>query len=224
MTKSLMVLSGGLDSAVAATLAKETSRLALALTFDYGHKASLKEQDASKKIAKWLNIPHQILSIPWLGEITKTALVDAKSKIPRPEKTDLDNMTLAQALAKDVWVPNRNGLFLNIAACFAESLDIDVLITGFNAEEGLTFSDNSLSFVRAADEFFWYATQKKIKVESPTLKMNKLEIARMAARLKLPIEDLWFCYDGGKTPCQRCESCLRDFRALEEAGIKNPWR
>jgi len=217
--KSILILSGGLDSAVAAWIAKEKTVPLLALTFDYGQKASLKEQEASRKIAGRLAVPHRVLSLSWLKELTKTALVSGEMALPKPKESDLDVVSSSLKFAESVWVPNRNGLFLNIAASFAESLEAEILVTGFNAEEGITFPDNSSPFVQATNEFFWYSTRNKIRVESPTLHWNKMEIARRAKELNLPIEELWFCYEGGSQPCRACESCLRNFRAFREAGI-----
>jgi 7-cyano-7-deazaguanine synthase len=193
------------------------------LTFDYSQKASRKEQEAAQKIARSLGVAHRVLSLPWLAELTTTALVAPHRDLPKIKESELDDLSAARKSAEAVWVPNRNGLFLNIAACYAEALDAEVLVTGFNAEEGITFPDNSAPFVRAADEFFWYSTQKKIRVVSHTLNWNKAEIVRKAVELGVPLKDLWFCYEGGKTPCRRCESCLRAFRAFREAGIGNPW-
>jgi 7-cyano-7-deazaguanine synthase len=223
MPQSILILSGGLDSTVSAWIAKEQSQPVLALTFDYGQRAARKEQEAAGKTAKALGVVHRVLSLPWLRELTGTALVSSDKPLPSLKEEDLENLAKGRKSAAAVWVPNRNGLFLSIAACYAESLDAKILVTGFNAEEGITFPDNSAPFVRAADEFFWYATQKKVRVVSHTLAWNKAQIVRKAAELKIPFQDLWFCYEGGKAPCRRCESCLRAFRAFREAGIRDPW-
>lgn len=222
--RSIFILSGGLDSTVAAWLSQKISEPVLALTFDYGQKSALREKEAAQKIASLLQVPHQILSLPWLAEITETALVNPASTVPHPLMEDLNHLKKSQSTAAAVWVPNRNGLFLNIAACFAEQLQADLLVTGFNREEGSTFPDNSADFVTASDAFFSFSTLKKVRVFSPTLSMNKTEIAHAAKELSIPLQDLWFCYEGGERPCERCESCQRNFRAFQESGISHPWR
>lgn len=219
MPRSLLILSGGLDSTVSSWMARKSSTPVLALTFDYGQRASLQEQEAARRVARHLGVDHKVLSLPWLKEIAQTSLVDPQKALPLLKEKDLDDVAACRESAQAVWVPNRNGLFLNIAACYAESLDADQLVTGFNAEEGVTFPDNSGPFVRAADEFFWYSTWKKVRVFCPVIGMTKVDIARKAKELGVPLQDLWFCYEGGERPCRRCESCLRDFRALREAGI-----
>ncbi len=221
--KSILILSGGLDSSVSSWIAKKETTPILALTFNYGQRAAPREQESSAKIAGRLKVPHRILEIPWLKELTKTSLVARDQKIPQMNEKDLDDPSKNKKSASAVWVPNRNGLFLNIAACFAESMDAEVLVTGFNAEEGITFPDNSAPFVRSADEFFWYSTQKRIRVTSYTLNWTKVEIARKAKEMDIPLRDLWFCYEGGSSPCRSCESCLRAYRAFREANISDPW-
>lgn len=202
-------------------MAREMTDPLLALTFDYGQRAAMREREAARKTAERLKVPHRILELPWLGEVTNTSLVARDADIPKLKEKDLDDLRKGRKSASAVWVPNRNGLFLNIGACYAESLGAEVLITGFNAEEGITFPDNSAPFVRSADEFFWYSTQKRIRVQSYTLAWNKTEIAKRARDLRIAPKDVWFCYDGGEEPCRTCESCLRAFRAFRAAGIES---
>src|SRR5262245_3877300 len=194
-------------------MARELTNPILALTFDYGQRAAEREKQSARKTAERLKIPHRILELPWLGDVTRTCLVSRHAALPKLKEKDLDDPTKCFQSATAVWVPNRNGLFLNIGACYAESLGAELLVTGFNAEEGITFPDNSAPFVRSADEFFWYSTQKRIRVQSYTIPWNKVQIVRKAIEFKIPLEDLWFCYDGGEEPCKTCESCLRAFRA-----------
>ena len=75
MTKSIILLSGGLDSLVSLAIAKEEFNIQLALTFDYGQKALEKEIEASKKICDYYGIEHRIVKLDWLKDITNTALV-----------------------------------------------------------------------------------------------------------------------------------------------------
>ena len=216
---SILILSGGLDSTVSSYIAAKETRPLLALTFDYGQRAAAREKEASRKIADRLKVPHRVLGLPWLAEITKTSLVAKETALPHPKEDELDDPSKGQATAAAVWVPNRNGLFLNIAASYAEALNAEILVTGFNAEEGITFPDNSAPFIQSANEFFWYSTQKKIRVVSYTISWNKIEIARKARDLEIPLNEIWFCYEGKNEPCRLCESCLRAFRAFREAGI-----
>lgn len=216
---SILILSGGLDSTVSAWMAVQETQPLLALTFDYGQRAAAREREAARRVATRLKVPHRILKLPWLAEITKTPLVSRNSDLPHPKEGDLDDIAKGYKAAAAVWVPNRNGLFLNIGACYAEDLNADLLVTGFNAEEGITFPDNSGPFIRSANEFFWFSTLKRIRVVSYTISWNKIEIVRKARDLGVPLDDIWYCYDGGTKPCGMCESCLRAHRAFREVGL-----
>ncbi|MBI4374480.1 MAG: 7-cyano-7-deazaguanine synthase QueC [Deltaproteobacteria bacterium] len=216
MEKSILILSGGLDSTVSSFIAKEKTEPILALTFDYGQRAARREIEASSKIAGKLGVPHRVMSLGWLAEITKSPLVNREQKIPQLKEQDLDNINRSRETARAVWVPNRNGVFLNIAAAFAEALDASLLVTGFNAEEGITFPDNSAPFGRAADDFFWFSTLNRTRVISFTQGMTKVEIADKGKRLGVDFAEIWFCYEGNEKPCRQCESCQRSLRAIRE--------
>ena len=120
MSKALILLSGGLDSFAALGCFKDKYGIELALTFDYGQKSVIQEIEASKRISDFYGIKHNVITLSWLKEITKTALV-AEKEIPTTELGTKES-------AQKVWVPNRNGLFLNIAACFADSFGFDYII------------------------------------------------------------------------------------------------
>src|SRR5690606_10152997 len=111
---------------------RKAGEVVLALTFDYGQKAAAQEIKQAQKICAILNIPHKIVQLPWLKEITKSALVNPSVEVPVANNVQIKDLTESLRTAKAVWVPNRNGVFLNIAASFAESLDVDAVVPGFN--------------------------------------------------------------------------------------------
>jgi 7-cyano-7-deazaguanine synthase len=204
--KGVAILSGGLDSTVSLAAATRKMDVVLALTFDYGQRAARREREASSKIAKHYKIPHRVIAIPWLARLTTTALVNRKSALPRNE--------MSERSAKAVWVPNRNGVFIEIAAAHAESLGADRLITGFNKEEAVTFPDNSPAYVGAINLALAYSTANGVKVVSYTGTLEKKGIVALGRRLDAPLKFIWPCYEGGKRWCGECESCLRSLRAL----------
>lgn len=204
--KSIILLSGGLDSVVSLGLCKKEYNIELALTFDYGQKALKDEIEASEKIAKYYNIKHKVIKLDWLKEITKTALV-SDNEVPK----GIDN---PQYSAKAVWVPNRNGLFLNIAGCFAESYNYTHIIIGANKEEGQTFPDNTQEFADRITAEFEYSTLSKPQILVPLINYNKNDIVKLAIDNKMPLELIKSCYNGGEKHCGKCESCTRLRNAL----------
>lgn len=217
--KSIVLLSGGLDSAVALAYARQESAVALCLTMDYGQRAAAREIGAAAALAAYYNVPHQIIELPFLKQVTATALVNREQDVPAPDDAALDDPVAAARTAAAVWVPNRNGLFINIAACYAEALGGALIITGFNREEARTFPDNSILFVERINAALASATRNRVRVVSYTQRLDKVEIVRLGQRLKIPWQFIWSCYYGGQTMCGKCESCRRFFRAKAAAGI-----
>lgn len=214
--KSIVLLSGGLDSTVAFKKAVDDTDVILALTFDYGQRAAVREIAAAAAIAGRFDIEHKAVMLPWLKEITKTALVAKREKLPVLKPGELDSEIKTVESAKSVWVPNRNGIFINIAAAYCESMGAELIVAGFNAEEAITFPDNSSDFVDAINGSLGYSTLSYVKLISPTLRLDKRDVARLGVEIGAPLELLWSCYEGGDRMCGRCESCLRLKRGLAE--------
>lgn len=214
---SVVLLSGGLDSAVSLTQALREGEVKLCLTFDYGQRARFKEINAAGEIAGFYKLKHRVIPLPFLREITNTSLVNLDTDIPEPGEEDFDRPEIMAGTARSVWVPNRNGIFINIAASFAESLDCGRVVTGFNAEEAETFPDNSREFILASNQALSYSTMNKVRVLSYTQMLDKVEIIKLARRLGTPLEYVWPCYYGGEKLCGRCESCKRYLRAVKAA-------
>ena len=216
---ALALLSGGLDSLVATALALRERPVALALTFDYGQRAARREIDAAAGFSASRGIPHEVIALPWLESATATALVDRGTPLPACAPAELARDGTARARA--VWVPNRNGLFVAIAAAIAEARGIGTIVAGFNAEEAATFPDNSIAFVECANAALAHSTRSGVALVSPTIAMTKEEIARSFVELGLDAVHLWSCYDGGQRHCGSCESCARAERAFRKADAWN---
>jgi 7-cyano-7-deazaguanine synthase len=216
----IALLSGGLDSTVAAFAAARAGGSGRAVVFDYGQKAAKREMEAAKKISRRLGAELQVIELPFLEAVTRTALVMNDQVIPQVKMSKLDDRSETEKSAAQVWVPNRNGLFLNVAASLCEGLGIREIVVGFNAEEAATFPDNSANFLSRAESFFELSTLTGIRVKAPTLGLNKTEIVRLGMELDAPFQDIWSCYLGGKKMCGRCESCLRSIRAYRNAGLE----
>lgn len=215
---SIVLLSGGLDSTVSLSQALREGGVKLCLTFDYGQRARLREIESSARIANYYKLRHRVITLPFLAEITFTSLVNTEEKVPEPDAKDLDHSGKMDGTARAVWVPNRNGLFINIAAAFAESMGCSHVVTGFNAEEARTFPDNSRDYLLAVNSALSFSTLNGVRVVSYTQMLDKVEIVKLGKRLGSPLELVWPCYFGGEKLCGRCESCLRYMRAVKLSG------
>jgi 7-cyano-7-deazaguanine synthase len=216
--RTVSLLSGGLDSVVATAAAAREGSVELALTFDYGQRAAPAEMRAAAAVCRELGLRHRAIELPWLADITGTALVDRASPLPGLAAGELDDRQKTLASAAAVWVPNRNGVFINVAAAFAESLGCEAVVVGFNAEEGQTFPDNTPEFAAAASAALAYSTQTHVRVVSATQHLTKAEIVALGRQLGAPLAHVWSCYEPGPEPCGKCESCLRSARAFQAQG------
>lgn len=228
---SICLLSGGLDSLVATTVAAQKTTVLLGITFDYGQRARRQEIGSAKGVCEYLGIVHRVITLDWLGQTVGTycniplqqgvdpvshfsPLITKVKEIPVFSFEKSDPIQTAKA----VWVPNRNGVFINIAASFAEEIDADMVVVGFNQEEAETFPDNSIGFVQAVNQSLSFSTLSKVQVMSFTQGMNKKEIVELGRQTSAPFHLLWSCYLGGDKMCGRCESCQRCIRAFKLAG------
>jgi 7-cyano-7-deazaguanine synthase len=209
---AVILLSGGLDSTVALAMSQELFRIDTALFIDYGQLGAGREQVAASAVASHYQIPLRVIPIPWLGEMSASSLTGAREIPDFPEGAPAEGI---EALSRSVWVENRNGIIVNIAAALASVLGCEVVITGFNAEEARTFPDNSLEFVEAVNRSLRISAGTPVRVESPTISMSKKEIVAAGIGLGIPWETIWSCYRPGITMCGRCESCSRLRMAVE---------
>jgi 7-cyano-7-deazaguanine synthase len=215
MKKAVVLLSGGLDSATVAALAIKYGYEVLALSFDYGqlHK---KELNSAKQIVKNLGIKtHKIVGVDlsaWGG----SALTDKAIAVPRNNSSQDIPST---------YVPGRNTVFISLALSFAEVMDADSVFLGVNAIDYSGYPDCRPEYIEAIRRVARLSSKKAvegvpIEIITPLLHMTKVEIVRLALRLKVFIPDTWSCYQGGDSPCGVCDSCLIRNKALQEVRQK----
>lgn len=188
---AVILLSGGLDSFVCLDMTAKKYDIKLALTFDYGQEVFEEENKSAAKMAELYKIEHKTIKLPFLKEIKNN----------------------------EVWIPNRNGLFLNIAGCFCDSKNYDFIIFGANKEEAEDFKDNSEKFVNCANTALEFSTRNKAKILCPLLKLTKAETLEYAIKNDLDLSLIKSCYKkakNGKKHCGKCASCLFIKKALKK--------
>lgn len=216
--KCIIVLSGGLDSAFNLAKAKQNLDPVLCLSFNYGQRAVERELAAARALSEFYAVPWNSIDISWLGEISHSSLNKVDKNLPELKLDQLNDAALTDASMRSVWVPNRNGIFFNIAAAHAETLGAEIILAGFNKEEAATFPDNSVDFMLALENSFSLSCMQKVRVESYCKNLTKTEIISEALAIKLPLNLVWSCYEKGPKRCWKCESCLRQKRALLANG------
>jgi 7-cyano-7-deazaguanine synthase len=205
--RGVVLLSGGLDSTVSLACALKSLDVRLVLFFDYGQRAVAEERGASMAIATYYSLPFKEVDIRWLGEISPRGMRSGAGAGGRDDSPlgDLES----------VWIPNRNGVMINIAAAFAESYDCDYVVTGFNREEAVSFPDNRLEYMARLNRCLCLSTLRGVRVISFTGTLSKREIIEAGVGMSAPLASIWSCYRGGQVMCGRCASCSKLVRALE---------
>lgn len=219
MKKAISVLSGGLDCTVATSAYAEDYEIH-AITFNYGQKSFKRELQASREICEKMNWTHEVIDLPWLSKISQSSL-NTSQEIPEVSPEDLDDLEKSTESASSVWVPARNTVFTSIALSYAESMGAEIIIVGWNDEEGTTFPDNSKEFLENFNKLIDVGSPDKIKIEAPAIDLDKEEIVELGVEVGAPMELSYSCYKGGDKHCGVCESCMRRKRAFKKLGIKD---
>lgn len=220
--KAVCLLSGGMDSAVAAAVAKQEGFLIYALSFDYGQRHK-HELTAAGKIADFLNVKkHLVLKVP-LDGIGGSALT-AQIKVPKKRKPNEISHGIPVT-----YVPARNTIFLSLALAYAEVTGATNIFFGANALDYSGYPDCRPAYVHAFENMARLATKagaegKKIKIHAPLIKLTKAQIIKLGLKLGMDFSLTHSCYDPQKNGklCGECDSCLLRAKGFKEAGIKDP--
>jgi 7-cyano-7-deazaguanine synthase len=206
--RSIALLSGGLDSTVSLARAVAERDVRLVMFFDYGQRARESERVSAMSAANYYGLPFEEANIRWLESLSPEGMRVSSAPDRRDEKAD------SLRTLDDVWIPNRNGVFVNVAAAYAERYGCDTLVTGFNREEAVEFPDNSREYVERVNRALELSTRNRVQVESFTIDLDKPAIIRLGLEIKAPLSIVWSCYRSGERMCGRCASCVRLRSAL----------
>jgi 7-cyano-7-deazaguanine synthase len=216
-SKAISVLSGGLDSTVATAYYNDKYEIH-AITFNYGQRSAEMEIKSARAVCEKLGIEHSVLDLPWLKKLGKSALT-SDAEVPELKMDELDSKEICDETARKVWVPGRNVVFTAIATSFAEALNAEKIIVGWDLEEAATFPDNSKEFLDAFNNVLEIGTLEGVKIEAPVINMSKTEIVKLGMEIDAPMDLSYSCYMGEEKPCGTCESCMRRIRAFKDVKM-----
>lgn len=213
-----VLLSGGLDSVVNLKCAVDEGTVEMAVTFDYGQAAAENELYAARECAHRFGVHQTVVDLGDYWGLLPEPMRDASKAANYDSRLGADS----GELLREVWVPNRNGVFVNIAAAFAESRGVDAVVIGLNREEGEVFPDNSESFLKRVNDALEVSTLSGVKAVSFTTNLSKREIVRLGIEKEAPLDIVYSCYKGSadRKMCGECQSCVRLKLALEAEGYK----
>ncbi len=205
---AIVLLSGGLDSAVSLYWALKKGYRVQSLGFNYFHR-NKKEVEAAKKLARLNKVSYREVSLNFLREVE--------------DSTQRTNDLLEDA--ERAYIPSRNVIFYGIASYIAEIVDARYIVGGHNRDDVKSFPDSSLDFF---DKFNTLTSvglmsgARTGRVILPLAKLSKVEVIKLGKRLKVPYELTWSCSRSTRTPCGKCHSCSLRKKAFEEAGLTDP--
>ncbi|HPN72606.1 MAG TPA: 7-cyano-7-deazaguanine synthase QueC [Candidatus Omnitrophota bacterium] len=217
MKKAIVLLSGGMDSAVTLYEARRENEC-FALTFSYGQKAA-REVRSARKVAEAAGVPCTVLeiSLPWKG----SALLDGNVGIPEYSQNQTGKIP-------GTYVPARNILFLSYAVSYAEAVGASSVYIGAHQLDFSNYPDCREVFFDSYREMVRKGTRagsegRPVEIVTPIINMTKKQIVEEGVKLGVPFEHTWSCYSPGDMPCGKCESCMFRARAFEEAGMADPF-
>lgn len=220
MTRSVILLSGGMDSATVLAIAAAAGDECHALSFAYGQRHSA-ELEAARAVASGYNlVAHRVVSID-LGQFGGSALTDANTALP----------VAGGAGIPLTYVPARNTVFLSLGLAWAEALDADCIYAGVNAVDYSGYPDCRPEYIEAFQSMANLALKRSvegrpIEIRTPLIALGKGEIVRLGLRLGVDYGQTVSCYqaDAKGAACGTCDACELRRQGFEKAGVTDPTR
>jgi 7-cyano-7-deazaguanine synthase len=217
---AVVLLSGGMDSATALYWARSKGLRCRALSFDYGQRHTV-ELEAAGKLARNTGCAWDLVRfrLPW----TKTSsLLDHRRTLPHHSPAHIGRGGIPST-----YVPARNTIFLSFALAACDAAGTGAIIIGANAIDFSGYPDCRPAYFSAVRRVARTGTRRGVEGRSPQiltplLHLDKGQIVKLGARLKVPFELTWSCYRGGRRPCEKCDACLLRARGFQEAGLEDP--
>jgi 7-cyano-7-deazaguanine synthase len=220
---AVVLVSGGMDSCVAAAMANEHYRLAC-LHVNYGQRTEARELRAFHELAEHYQAEKRlVVSIEHLKVIGGSALTD--TSIPVPE-TDSSQSAIRnpKSAIPSTYVPFRNAHLLAIAVSWSEVIGANRIYIGAVEEDSSGYPDCREVFYQAFNKVIETGTRPDTRAEiiTPLIHMNKSAIVKKGVELGAPFHLTWSCYQNNESACGRCESCALRLKGFREAGVKDP--
>lgn len=212
--KTLVLLSGGVDSTTALHWAQREHSVVGALAFHYGSNHAASELACARYQAEQLGIPYCEVDIRSISRHLSSALLSGAQAIPTGSY-DEENM-------KQTVVPFRNGIFLSVAAGIAESHGADAVTIAAHAGDHSLYPDCREEYMQAMGRAIELGTYAGVKILRPFIHMSKGEIVALGAELGVDFSHTYSCYCGGEQHCGRCGTCRERQEAFRAAGVPDP--
>lgn len=215
--RAIILLSGGLDSATALSIAQADGYECFTLSFDYGQRARV-ELEGAAKLAESAGATHKVISLD-LGNIGGSALTDMSIDVPTEETTGIPV----------TYVPARNTVFLSLALGYAEVVQAEAIYIGVNAVDYSGYPDCRPAFIEAFQALAHVATKdgvegRGVQIKTPLMDLTKADIIRKGLSLGVDYSLTVSCYTAavGGVACGQCDSCRLRLAGFADCGVEDP--
>lgn len=216
---AVVLLSGGLDSCVAAAWARAQGFALEALSLDYGQRHRV-ELEAARRVAEALGVRRHVVLALDLAAFGGSALTDTALAVPKAGVGPGIPVT---------YVPARNTIMLALALAMAETAGARDIVLGINAIDYSGYPDCRPEFLDAFAQVARLGTKAGVEgaamqLHAPLQQLGKADIVRLGVKLGAPLALTWSCYDPGADgrPCGLCDSCRLRAAGFAEAGLPDP--
>jgi 7-cyano-7-deazaguanine synthase len=214
MKRTMVVFSGGMDSATLLYHLRDKGHVLQAISIDYKQR-HLKELWYAKLFCSHLPVPLTVLDLRTVGALLRgSSQTDLSVPVPHGHY-QADTM-------KQTVVPNRNMLLLAAAASVAIAKKCDSVAYGAHAGDHDIYPDCRPEFINTMQQAFLQCDWNPLELLVPFQNWTKGAIAKEGVRLGVPYELTWTCYEGKSRPCGLCGACCERREAFQEAGVKDP--
>ncbi len=217
MVDSVAIVSGGMDSVTMLHQLVKIEKLHPAvITFVYGQKHD-KEVAYAKVQAEQLGCKtHLVLDIALLQPLfANSALVSEQITVPDVDEVMGDPQP-------PTYVPNRNMIFLALAAAYAETNGVADVYYGAQSHDMYGYWDTTPDFLARLNQVYGLNRETAVKIKAPLVNHSKTDILRLGLQLGIDYAQTWSCYEGQSVACGRCPTCAERLKAFETVGIPDP--
>lgn len=217
--KAIVLLSGGMDSALCLGIAVQAGYEPAALHLNYGQRTQAKELQCFQNLCSHYAVKQQlVVDVNHLSKIGGSSLTDYSIDIP---ENDLEKSTVKAV--PNSYVPFRNANILAIAVSWAEVIGAAAIYIGATQVDFSGYPDCRREFFDAFREVIKTGTKPDtdIQIITPIINLSKSEIVKKSTEMKVPLEYTWSCYQSEEKACGKCDSCILRLKGFAEAGEKD---
>ncbi len=211
--RAVVLLSGGLDSAVLLAQLRSEGWETLALSCDYGQRHR-RELVSAQALAAHYGLVHETADLRALAHLLGSSLTTAGVPVPHGHYT-AENM-------KSTVVPNRNMILAAVAAGWAISQKASAVAYAAHSGDHTIYPDCREEFAQALDNALRLCDWSEVRLLRPFTGKSKAELVTLGTRLGVPFQLTWSCYEGGDRHCGECGTCVERIEAFQLAGVADP--